>query len=305
MDYYFCLLSESYYKLLIEVIDFSLNFILDGLEVFKRGLNFFINSIYSLIINAYDSLVKYAKDCKEGLINKASDLLDRDLRKIRNDFCDSLIKCEFIFQNFLPENKNGKYYDQFKDEYVDGYTWFKRNVCTYGFDGYIEKLDNFLRGELNNSLSFLKGEWFYSTLDFINALEKRYMEYLKRPLDVITRGRFSKNSFGKERLIFTGIKKDVFDPTTANIFDLIKLLDLFANCSFSLCNLSVSVTNKREELLEKLKIYPEALDYDNPKNYLPSLRYNKKEMDMFKKLCEVRDFHKNFFDNNPCFEEQN
>lgn len=274
-DYLACAQAEAAYKAFVSVIDQIVEFPL-------AILKFLRNTIKMLESTAYKNI----EDFFENLL----DLFDKFLEfpdspdDLTDDFCESLLNCEFLYKSMLPASTDGTYYDLITQEYVSGYEWFRRNICTHGLGAYIDELKAMARDNINSIIDSIEGtigKGFKYINGIIDDLTAEYTEFLNKPItdyfpffDTLWRNIF----------IFNWVEKSEFDPKTASILDVINLLNLFGKCVFSVCDLSVSVKNKIADIESKLSVSIES------KQYVPNaaqIKMRTKEKEMAAKITTI------------------
>jgi hypothetical protein len=273
-DYMACATVESAYSGFVGLLETVLEFPLLMLKTLRNIIKMMKATAYGLLKDSYDYL--------EELLDKFLKFPDKN--ENANDFCDSLLKCEFLFKSVLPTSINGKYLDPSTGEYVNGYEWFKRNICGSGFADFYDNIKSFILDEISNVIERITS-YADKGFDYINEQIQKakdaYMDFLYAPISSYVPGFETLWSFLG---VFNWVDPDVFDPATSNILDLIELLNLFGECIFSVCDLSVTVANKLVDIKSKL-----SLD-QRTNNYKPSddeIEMKTTEKKMAKKINSI------------------
>lgn len=245
LDYLACAQAEAAYNAFVSLLDQIIEFPLALLKALRNIIKMLESTIYSNIKGFFDDLLSLFDQYLE-FPDSPDDLTD--------DFCEALLQCEFLYKAALPEPTNGKYLDIITGEFVSGYEWFKRSICTHGLGAYIDQLRQIAIDNINNLIDSIEGKLgkgFKYINQTLNTLTEEYNDFINRP---ITDYFPLFDNIWSSLLIFNWIEPDVFNPSTASILDVIKLIDLFGRCVFSVCDLSVTVQNKLEDISDKLSI---------------------------------------------------
>lgn len=269
-DYLACAQVEAAYNAFVSLLDQIIEFPLALLKALRNWIKMLEANTFSSIANFFEQLI--------NLFNNY--LQFPGLDDITDDFCEALLKCEFLYKSMLPESTDGEYLDVISGEYVSGYEWFRRNICTYGLGGYIDELSQNAIDTMNNLIDSIDTGFNYIN-QTINNLVEGYNEFINKP---ITDYFPLFDDLWSALIIFNWIDKDVFDPKTASLLDVINLLDLFGQCVFSVCDLSVTVKNKIEDIGDKLSISTSTGQYV-PNN--TQIKMKTKEKEMAAKIKEV------------------
>lgn len=256
MDYLLCQQVECAYEGFIGILDTTLELPLIILEQIKNV----IKQLEVLIVNG---IVKSAEDIL-GMIEDCLKIPD-SVTDITDDFCEALLKCEFLWKSYLVGNPS------------DPYTWIKENICGSGLTDFLSDLKaNFrlsMQGLANDVLGATGLLYVKEKIQDAIAL---YQEYLLKPIAEYFP---FFPTLWKSLGIFNGVTKEDFDPEKSNIYDLIDFINQFANCVFSVCNLAESVTNKILDIEKKASIDVRA------RCYVPG----KLELGIYQKLKDAND----------------
>lgn len=256
MDTLICAELYRTYSQLITLIDQLIVFPSAALAVLRNAIKQIETVIYKNIMASYDDLV--------GAVEKLLEMPD-SLDDLTDDLCELLLKCDIMVRSTVPAN-TGSY---------DSYEWFKTFVCANGFQTYLDKLRQNVKGfvlDMIDSLMGMTGLEYVRTK--IEEIIRQYNDFIKQPI---------KDYFppfpASFKLIFPWVINDnVFDPDKGNIFDLMEFLKNYAECIFEACDFSVCVYNKIADVEDKLK-------YDTTTGeYIP----NDTEIDMIAADVRVR-----------------
>jgi hypothetical protein len=268
LDYLACAQAETAYNAFVTLLDQIVEFPLALLKTLRNMIKMLEATIYKNIEDFFEELL--------DLFNKYLEFPDSP-DDLTDDFCEALLQCEFLYKAALPESTNGTYFDPLSGEYLSGYEWFKRNICTYGLGAYIDELKQYALDSINSLIDKIEGnigKGFIYINQTLEALTEEYNNFINRP---ITDYFPLFDDLWTGLVIFNWIDPDVFDPATASILDVINLIDLFGRCIFSVCDLSVTVQNKLEDIADKLSINLGTGQYV-PNNSQIKMRTKEKEI---------------------------
>ena len=256
-DYVACATVESSYRAYTSLLDQIIEFPLLMLKYLRNIIKMMKATVYSPLLSTYE----YLEELLDKLLNfpEPGDL--------QNDFCDALLKCEFLYKSLLPPTNNGgDTWPDLLDSNVrlSGYDYFKKYLCGSGFGDFFAKIKEALITEVTKIIDSIMGtvdKGFAFIDESISKARDSYTNFLNAPI----KSYFSLFPTAWSLiLIFNWVPESVFDPNTASILDLIDLIELFGECVFSVCDLSVTVKNKIEDMNSKLRIVRST------KRYLPS-----------------------------------
>ncbi len=245
LDYLACAQVEAAYTAFVNLLDQIIEFPLALLKALRNTIKMLEATIYSNIEDLFDELL--------DLYDKFLEFPD-DVDNVTDAFCEAILNCEFLYKSMLPASTNGKYLDVLTDQYVSGYEWFRRNICSYGLGSYIDELRQIAIDNINNLIDLIEGnigKGFIYINQTLDKLVEQYNNFLNAP---ITSYFPLFDDLWEALTIFNWIPKDQFDPATASILELINLIELFGQCIFSVCNLSATVQNKLDDIGDKLSI---------------------------------------------------
>ena len=280
LDYAACVQAELAYKNIVNIIE-------DVLKIPTKLLTELRNAIKTLraitfrgIELAFENLLKLIEVCEK---------LPDDLSDIKNEFCEALLKCEFLFKAALPAPTNGGYLDPATGETVSAYEWFKRNICGNGLASYLDQLKAQFKNQMKEFVDYLLGKLGIDYLERkIKELTDSYIKAIHQPI---------KSYFPLFPSIFDvtfgwANTSGDFDSETANIFDLIEFTKIFADCIFAVCDLSSSVNNFISDSKSKLSVGSTATT-----SFIPGPG----EIDMFQKINNIRDTLNGSLLDCPCY----
>tara|TARA_R110001606_G_scaffold16031_2_gene64955 strand:- start:3260 stop:4084 length:825 start_codon:yes stop_codon:yes gene_type:complete len=256
MDYLLCQQAECAYDSFIALLDMVIEFPIAFLEQLR-------SLIKQLEVLFIDTLLKSADD----LYNKIEDCLKMpdSVVDIAGDFCDALLQCEFLYKSMLPTGVD------------DAYAWIQDNICFGGLSNFLANIKSQFSDIIEGLVSgMLEGKYGVDAIkrkiqDAIN----KYQEFLSAPIKSWFPGFPTVWGFNP---LFAGVTEEDFDPKTANIYDLIDIINQFADCVFSVCNLGESVVNKILDIEKKASLDIQA------RTYRPSA----KDILVFTKLGEIQ-----------------
>lgn len=279
VDYLFCSQAETAYRTFIDIIETVLSFPTAILNTIRNS----IKQIEVLIFRKLLQTFEYLEDLINSCIKTPANLDD-----VTGEFCTAILNCEFLYKSLLPAPEtNGKYKDPISGDDVSAYEWIKRSVCGYGLSGYITYMKGLYTSAINEFVDELSGVLGFNYVkDKVQEYIESYNDYLRKPI---------KEYYSSFPAVFNvsfgwaNTNKEL-DPETANIFDLIDFLNLFANCVFSVCDLSSSVANKITDIERKLSVSFKS------RKYIPK----QTEIYMLSKINEMERFINNDVANSPC-----
>tara|TARA_R110001606_G_scaffold88448_5_gene199263 strand:- start:10715 stop:11560 length:846 start_codon:yes stop_codon:yes gene_type:complete len=269
LDYLACAQVEAAYNAFVNLLDQIIEFPLALLKALRNVIKMLESTIYKGIEDAFGELI---------------DLFDTFLKfpantdSVTDAFCEAILQCEFLYKSMLPAATNGTYYDPLTGDYVTGYEWFKRNICSNGLGDYMDILRQQAIDNINNLIDIIQGnigKGFIFINQQIDGLVEQYNKFITRP---ITDYFPLFDNIWSALLVFNWIPTDTFDPSTASILDVIKLIELFGQCIFSVCDLSVTVQNKLDDIGDKLSINIGSGQYV-PNNSQITMKTAEKNMD--------------------------
>ena len=250
-DYLACAQVESAYTAFVNFLDEVIKFPLAVLKALKNV----IKRMEATVFKSIQDLYNYIEKLLEDIINTPP------LNSGPNAFCDAWLKCEFLFKSQLPASVNGQYFEPISGEFVSGAEWFKRTVCGGGFAAYYEKALNDAKTLVAEQIDILfnkAGEGFKKINELVSEARRKYTDFINAPISIYWSSFPTVWSFLG---IFNWVPEDQFDPETASLLDVIDLLELFGECVFSVCDLSVTVKNKIADLKKKLQIDARTNNY--------------------------------------------
>lgn len=258
MDYLLCQQAECAYDSFIALLDMLIEFPIAFLEQLR-------SLVTQLEVLFIDTLVKSADD----LYNRIEDCLKLpdSVVDIAGDFCDALVQCEFLYKSYLTDKPAGE----------DPYKWLRDNICFGGLSEFLADIKSQFSDGIEGLVSgMLEGKYGVDAIkrkiqDAINE----YQDFLSRPIKTWFPG--FPTLWGYNPL-FNGITIEDFNPERANIYDLIDIINQFADCVFSVCNLGESVVNKILDIEKKASLDIQA------RTYRPSA----KDILVFTKLGEIQ-----------------
>jgi len=282
IDYAACVQAELAYKSIVNIIESSLKLPLVLLTELRNAIKTLRAIAFGGIELAFENLLKLIDVC---------DKLPEDLSNIRTDFCEALLKCEFLFKSALPDPDpaTGGYLDPSSDDYVSAYEWFKRNICGNGLAAYLTQLKAQFKGQMEEFVNYLLGELGIDYIEKqIKDLTDKYIEYINSPI---------KSYFSLFPTIFDTAfgwanTSGILDSETANILDLLDFTKIFADCIFAVCDLSQSVNNFINDSRTKLSV-----GSSSTKSFIPGPG----EIRMFSKINDIRDTLTGSLRRSPCY----
>ena len=272
-EYTLCAWVEFAYQAFTKMIDWCLTF----MDTQLRAIISSINAIYAILVKqmreAVDTITDIITKCIDAYTPQFSDDDLNWLNNLRTSLCEMMRKCEFLYRTIILKNKqpDGKWLDfttlesidppEFA-EMTDGYAWFEKIVCNFSLKDLIqqagemtkqtlqEMMDKYIMGDGTRGLSWARTK--------AEQLWEKYDELIHQPLDKTIPfhmfSKFWKSIFGWIPEEGMGIETN---PKKMNIFDLMDLLDMLANCAFSICNFVSSVMTYKQD--KKTKMY---IDWD-------------------------------------------
>jgi len=280
IDYAACVQAELAYKNIVNIIDGVLKIPIKLLSELRNAIKTIRAIAFKGVELAFENLLKLIEICEK---------LPDGLGDIKNEFCEALLKCEFLFKAALPAPTDGGYYDPSSGETVSGYEWFKRNICGNGLAAYLNQLKAQFKAQMQEFVDFLLGAFGIDYIERkIKELTDSYIEAIHSPI---------KSYFSLFPTLFDSAfgwanTSGDFDSQTANIFDLLEFTKIFAACIFSVCDLSASVNNFITDSKSKLSVGSSAT-----KSFIPGPG----EIDMFQKLNNYKDTMNGSLINCPCY----
>ena len=244
-DYVACATVESSYRAYTSLLDQIIEYPLLMLKYLRNVIKMMKATVYSPLLSTYE----YLEELLDKLLNFP------DPGDLQNDFCDALLKCEFLYKSVLPPTSTpGSWTDPLTGDQLTGYDYFKKYMCGSGFGDFFANIKAALLAEVALIIDSIMGtvdKGFAFIDESISKARDAYTNFLNAPI----KSYFSLFPTTWNFLyIFNWVDKSVFDPDTASILDLIDLIELFGECVFSVCDLSVTVKNKIEDINSKLRI---------------------------------------------------
>lgn len=121
MDYLLCQQAECSYEAFIGLLDTVLELPLGILEQLKNIIKRLETLIVSGIVKSAEDLLNMINDCLK---------LPDGVNDIKEDFCEALLKCEFLYKSFLPSGTPVN----------DAHDWIKENICGNGIANFLNNL---------------------------------------------------------------------------------------------------------------------------------------------------------------------
>lgn len=229
--------------------------------VVEAGFSTFVAFLETLVsfplilLNALQSIIT----TMESLVLNNIDLLFEEFQKMLNNFrlarnsdvsfCDVWKNCNFLVGTILPSPDDNGFY-KFGNKTYNRFELFEILACGAGAGDMFGSLLGDLKQKLFDKIDVFNEKFDYID-EQINKAKSKYTNFIKSP---ITSYWSSFPTVWQTLFIFNWVKKEDFDPETANILDVINLLEEFSECIFSVCALRESVENKLDDLRSKLSI---------------------------------------------------
>lgn len=280
IDYAACVQAELAYKNIVNIINDVLKIPTKLLAELRNAIKTIRAITFKGVELAFENLLKLIEICEK---------LPDGLVDIKNEFCEALLKCEFLFKAALPTPTDGGYLDPATGETVSGYEWFKRNICGNGLAEYLSQLKSQFKTQMQEFVDFLLGTLGIDYIEKkLKELTDDYIEAIHQPI---------KNYFSLFPTLFDSAfgwanTSGDFNSETANIFDLLEFTKIFAECIFSVCDLSASVNNYINDSKGKLSVSSSAT-----RSFIPGPG----EIDMFQKINNIRDTLNGSLLDCPCY----
>ena len=271
-EYTLCAWVEFAYRSLTALIDWCLQFI----EVQLRAAMTAINAIYAALVAQMEELVDMMTDiltkCAESMLPQFSEDDLEWMKNVKNSFCEMLSRCKIVVDILSERNKvsdpSGEYWldltnlqsltdSPYFGKIYDPYEWLRRVVCNFSLKDLIQQggelTKEMLRGVMDDYVWNSEYGLGYARRK-VEQVWEAYDEFIHKPLnDIIPFGVF-KTAWDS---LFGWVPYSVADPKTMNIFDLMAVLDLLADCAFSICNFATSVLTYKQD--KKTKMF---IDFD-------------------------------------------
>ena len=262
-----CIQLESTYSSFMELIDFVLRVPVLVFETLLSSINKIYEFVYKTLKSIFDSLEKRVQDYLS--------ILDPYF-KLGGEINETLLACEPLFYGYVG---GVEIEDPVTGEMITAYEFFKRYVLTNGVSGLVTKTRNLLEQKIREDIDELMKNEEYSlgwVEKELNILIGEYENFLRSPIDSYC----STFSITFDSLFPWAERGAEFFSKEANIFDLIRFMNKFANCAFSACNLSASIKNRICDLENKIGISAAS------ESYVPG----EKESEMINTKYKVEEF---------------
>lgn len=281
-SYSICAVVEGWYNVIISFIDQCLGWFSDICKLTISTINALYGILNAAISGVVDLIVETLRNCIPSFS------LDEKMQAWRENLCEVLQKCEVFFKHILRQitsyqgSGDNHYLPDFTDlrsennewyfpKIADEYDWFKKVICNFSIENLLDQAGELTKQQLNDWIDRLLYDSEYginNILDRIREAQRGYETFIKQPLKDIIPG------FKTAWEVSLGfiIPPESFDVDTGNIFDLMDCLDLFMQCSLSMCEFGKSIINYKEDKRKKYHIDFKARILEPPSAYSKAMK---------------------------------